>query len=110
MAEALVPYAPAAGAFGRQATVTPRDGAPVVGAIVVAGRGPGLDYPPAVGNLGVAAGQSVQFRWILSVPRTLVATLPVGSTILCDVDGDGARIWRVDRVDRYHDEFRVVVS
>jgi hypothetical protein len=106
MAEVLVPYAPAAGVFGRTAEITPRDGAPVTGTVIVAGR----EAPPAVGHLGLAPSASVNLRWIVSVPRSLVALLPIGSTILTDLDGEGARVWRVDRVDRLPDEFRVVVS
>ena len=106
MAEVLVPYAPAAGVFGRVATVTPKDQAPVTGTVIVAGR----EAPPAVGQLGMAPNAAVNLRWIISVPRSLVAALPVGSLILVDVDGEGARPWRVDRVDRLWDEFRAVVS
>jgi hypothetical protein len=106
MAEVLVPYAPAAGAFGRTAEVTPKDGAPVTGVVIVAGR----EAPPAVGHLGAGPAASVNLRWIISVPRALVSALPVGSTLLADIDGEGTKSWRVDRVDRLLDEFRAVVS
>jgi hypothetical protein len=93
-------------AFGVPATVTPVGGAPVAVTVIAAGR----PAPPAAGDLGLAASL-VDLRRVVAVPRALVPTLPVHSTILADLTGTGARAWHVDRVDDHApDEFRVVVS
>jgi hypothetical protein len=98
---------PALAAFGIAATVTPKDGAPVVVTVIDAGR----PAPPAVGALGMAPAAIVELRKVVAVPRDSVPSLPVGSTILVDLDGAGARVWRVDRIDAFMpDEYRVVVS
>jgi hypothetical protein len=108
MADLRPDLGPALTAFGVAATVTPAGGAPVAVTVIDAGR----PTPPAVGSLGMGAQSIVELRKVVAVPRATVPTLPVGSIILADLDGTGAKAWRVDR---HHepplpDEWRVYVS
>lgn len=65
---------------------------------------------PAVGDLTSSAAAMVDLRHTVSIPRTDLPSLPVGSTVEADF-GDGLRTYRIDRVDdRVPDEWRVMAS
>jgi hypothetical protein len=96
--------------LGRPATVTPKDGAPIPGVVVVpGGRRPSA---PAVGPLSLGGAPAVELREVIAVPRDVVPSLPIGSTILVSRDGqEPERLWRVDRIDDFDpDCYRAVVS
>lgn len=106
MADMRPPLGAALAAFGVAATVTPVGGAPVVTTVIDTGRPPA----PAIGTLGLS-GATVDLRRVVAIPRVAVPALPIGSTIVADLDGQGVRAWRVDRLDALReDEFRAVVS
>jgi hypothetical protein len=104
----LVPsLTPALAAFGVPATIMPLDGAPVVTTIIFLRP----SSPPTIGNLGMSAGAAVDLRDVVSVPRAMVPSLPIGSTLMAAKGAEAAIEWVVDRVDDLRpDEFRAVVS
>lgn len=108
MSNLLPPLAPPQGVFGVEAEVTPLGGAPVTGTIIIVGP----QTPDAIAQLGegLLQGSTMRFWWSISVPKALTPELPAGSSVFADIDGGGSRIWRIDHVDTFIDEFRAYVT
>lgn len=106
MANLMPPLAAAHNVFSVEASVTPRGGMPVDTTFILIAQ----PEAPAVGDVGMTAPAAVNLRPTGSLPRTVLPTLPTGSTIETDL-GDGLRVYRVDRVDdRVPDEWRVTLT
>lgn len=106
MLNLMPPLAAAHLCFAVPATVTPKGGA----AVVTTALRFVDQHAPSVGDLTTSAAAMVDLRDTISLPRTALPTLAVGSLLEADF-GDGLRVYRIDRIDaRYPDEWRVIVS
>lgn len=107
MGDLRPPLAPALNAFGVPATVTPKDGAPVVTTVI---RTFGA-APPTLGEVGMSAASAAGLRDFVSIPRGAISERPEpGSTIEADF-GEGLRSYRVNRVYAgFQDEWRVEIT
>lgn len=91
--------------FGVEAIVTPRGGDPVETTVIEVPWD-----PPAVGDLMMSAASAVKLRRALSIRRSAVPALPLGSTVAANL-GNGPRTYRVDRIDDgIPDEWVVLVT